>query len=270
MASNNPAFRNPAFNNGGAQAQAGTQAQMSAEQLQHLYNQPVGAVDASDRMTVEDTVVKTGISFAILVVGAVIGWAVPVLMIPAMIVGFVLAMVNIFKKAPSAPLVLAYAAAQGLFLGALSLTFERMFPGIVLQALIATLSVIGVTLALFASGKIRASKKATKIFMIAMVGYLVYSLVNMVLMMTGVLGSGAMFGLNSRVEIFGIPLGVLLGIVVVIMAAYSLVLDFDSIQRGVQNRAPKVYAWAGAFGIMVTVIWLYTEILRMIAIFRSN
>ncbi|WP_030148084.1 Bax inhibitor-1/YccA family protein [Mycetocola saprophilus] len=269
MASNNPAFRNPAFNNGGAQAQAGTQAQMSAEQLQHLYNQPVGAVDASDRMTVEDTVVKTGISFAILVVGAVIGWNVPVLMVPAMIIGFVLAMVNIFKKLPSAPLVLAYAGVQGIFVGALSGFFEAQFAGIVMQALIATLSVIGVTLALFASGKIRASKKATKIFLIAMVGYLVYSLVNMVLMMTGVVSTG--FGLNSMpIGNTGIPIGAVLGVLVVIMAAYSLVLDFDSIQRGVQNRAPKVYAWAGAFGIMVTVIWLYTEILRLIAIFRSN
>ena len=70
-------------------------------------------------------------------------------------------------------------------------------------------------------------------------------------------------------EIFGIPLGLLIGVLVVIMAAYSLVLDFDFIQKGVNNRAPRKYGWTGAFGIMVTVIWLYLELLRMFAIIRD-
>lgn len=265
---NNPAFNNPAFQEGGRAAQA-AQAGMTAEQLQHMYDQPIAAVDATDRMTYEDTIVKTGIAFGVLLIGAVVGWMVPSLYIPALIIGFVLAMVNIFKKVPSAPLVLAYAAAQGVFVGGLSMVFETVFSGIVLQAVIATLAVVGVTLALFASGKIRASKKATKVFMIAMVGYLVYSLINMVLMMTGTITTG--FGMNSmQIGNTGIPLGAILGVFVVILAAYSLVLDFDTIQRGVQNRAPKVYAWAGAFGIMVTVVWLYVEILRMIAIVRGS
>jgi len=127
--------------------------------------------------------------------------------------------------------------------------------------------VVGVTLALFASGKIRASKKATKIFLIAMVGYAVFSLVNFGLMIFGVTDDP--FGLRSA-EIFGIPIGLLLGVLVVIMAAYSLVLDFDFIQQGVRNRAPKKYEWTGVFGIMVTVIWLYLEILRMLAIAQSS
>ena len=81
--------------------------------------------------------------------------------------------------------------------------------------------------------------------------------------------NGNPWGLRGDVEIAGIPLGVILGIFVVILAAYSLVLDFDSIQQGVRNRAPRKYGWSGAFGIMVTVIWLYTEILRMFAIARN-
>ena len=208
----------------------------------------------------------------LLLVGAAIGWltseTLPFLWIGAAIVGFVLALVNIFKKEPSPPLILAYAGAQGVFVGGISSFFEAMYPGVVLQAVIATLVVVGVTLALFASGKIRASKKATKVFLIAMVGYLVFSLVNVGIMIFGG-ADGNPWGLRGSVEILGIPLGVILGVFVVLLAAYSLVLDFDFIQKGVNNKAPRKYGWTGAFGIMVTVIWLYLELLRMFAIARD-
>jgi uncharacterized YccA/Bax inhibitor family protein len=139
---------------------------------------------------------------------------------------------------------------------------------VVVQAVIATLVVVGVTLALFASGKIRASKKATKVFLIAMIGYALFSVVNIFIMIFGG-ANGNPWGLRGDVEIFGIPLGVVLGVVVVLLAAYSLVLDFDFIQKGAQNKAPAKYGWTGAFGIMVTVIWLYLELLRMFAIARN-
>lgn len=266
MATNNPAFKNPAFTQPSAMAvQTAT-----ASELQDMYNRPTAGSVPADRMTVEDTVVKSAIAFGVLVVGAVAGWALgatmPALVFGAAIIGFVLAMVNIFKKEPSAPLILAYAAAQGVFVGGISYIFEQMWAGVVLQAVVATLVVVGVTLALFANGKIRASKKATKIFLIAMVGYLVFSLVNVGLQFFGATDDA--FGLRSA-PVFGIPLGLILGVLCVILGAYSLVLDFDFIQRGVQNRAPRKFGWSGAFGIMVTVIWLYLEILRMIAITRD-
>ena len=277
MAINNPAFRDPAFKQGNG---AATQA-MTAQQLEELYNrpasevqleQPNAALPDGEVMTYEDTIVKSVVSFGVLLVGAAIGWftfgVAPWLWIAAGLVGFVLALVNIFKKQPSPPLILAYAAVQGIFLGGISMMYESRFDGIVFQAVLATVAVVGVTLALFASGKIRASKKATKIFLIAMVGYLAYSLLNLVLMMFGAVSNP--FGLSGSIVIFGIPLGLVIGVFVVIMGAYSLVLDFDMIQRGVRNRAPKNLAWSAAFGIMVTVIWLYLEILRMIAIARSN
>jgi uncharacterized YccA/Bax inhibitor family protein len=263
MATSNPAFsQSPAFQNGSA-----ANATLSADKLQQMYESPSATSVDTDRMTIEDTIVKTAISFAILLVGAVVGWVVPGIWIPAAIVGFVLALVNIFKKKPSPPLILAYAGVQGLFVGGISSFYEASWGGIVLQAVIATVVVVGVTLALFASGKIRASAKATKVFLIAMVGYLVFSLVNVVLVWTGTTTSP--FGLSGDVKIFGIPLGVVIGILVVIMAAYSLVLDFDAIQQGVKNRAPRVFGWTGAFGIMVTVIWLYLELLRIFAIARN-
>ncbi|MFP3466228.1 Bax inhibitor-1/YccA family protein [Leifsonia sp. SIMBA_070] len=261
--SSNPAFStNPAFSRNG---QAAT---VTAENLEQMYQAPSASAADTDRMTVEDSIVKTAICFVLLLAGAGVGWFVPVLAIPAAIVGFVLALVNIFKRRPVPALVLGYSAAQGIFLGAISMFFEQQWSGIVIQAVIATFAVVGVTLALFASGKIRASAKATKVFLIAMFGYLAYSLVNVVLMWTG--ATNGAFGLNS-VELgnTGIKLGLIIGILVVLLGAYSLVLDFDAIKQGVANRAPRIFGWSGAFGIMVTVIWLYLEILRMLAISRD-
>lgn len=302
MALNNPAFNNPAFQDpravqsypGGANAanlggstqfataqRAGTDAAAQAN-LEGMYSAPSAGSTDTGRMTIEDTVAKTIGLFAILVVGAVAGWIwtmAPVTaqnpnptvlpMIVGGLVGFVLSLVVIFtsRKKVRPGLIFAYAAAEGLFVGGISAFFEFIWPGIVTQATLATLVVVGVTLALFASGKIRASKRATKIFLIAMVGYLVFSLVNVGLMLFGVTDNA--FGLRSE-TIFDIPLGLILGVLVVIMAAYSLVLDFDQIQQGVRNGAPRQMGWLGGFGIMVTVVWLYVEILRMIAIIRGS
>ncbi|MCU1638120.1 MAG: rane protein, partial [Microbacteriaceae bacterium] len=161
---------------------------------------------------------------------------------------------------PSPALVLSYAAVQGVFVGGISQFFETAYAGIVFQAILGTLVVVGVTLALFASGKVRASKKMTKIFLVAMVGYAVFSLINFGLLAFGVLDG---FGLRSG------PLGVVIGIFVILLAAYSLVLDFDNIKTGVERGAPRIFGWTAAFGIMVTVVWLYMEILRLLAIFRE-
>lgn len=288
MALNNPAFNTPAFQDpraGGAQTRYSPPPAVdpaAAATIEGAYAAPSASAVDTGRMTVEDTVMKTLALFGILVVTAVVGWiwsmagvsvanpnpsAAP--MIVGGLVGFVLAMVATFKKKPSVPVFVAYAAFEGLFVGGISAFFEFMFPGIVLQATLATLSVVGVTLALFASGKVRASARATKIFMIAMVGYMVFALVNLGLMLFNAPIAGGPFGLYSM-TVAGIPLGLIIGVLVVIMAAYSLVLDFDQIQRGVRNGAARVYGWVGAFGIMVTVVWLYVEILRLIAILRGN
>ncbi|GAA1687595.1 Bax inhibitor-1/YccA family protein [Microbacterium sediminicola] len=295
-AGNNPAFNNPAFQEKGASragfgtqtsyattSSAATDAAVNA-QLEGAYAAPSAGAIETGRMTVEDTLLKTVGLFAILLVTAVAGWMwtmAPVTaaspyptMVPWIVGalgGFVMAMVVIFgsRKKIRPALIWGYAAFEGLFVGSISAYFEFIWPGIVVQASLATLAVVGVTLALFASGKVRASKKATKVFMVAMIGYLVFSLINLVMVMFGFTGSGGPFGLYSM-EVFGIPLGLIIGVLVVIMAAYSLVLDFDSIQQGVRNGAPRQFAWMGAFGIMVTVVWLYIEILRILAILRGS
>jgi len=250
----NPALsNNPAFKKGST---------VSAAQLEELYERPAASPADTGRMTYEDTAVKTVVLFAVLLATSVVGWIIPSLAIVGALVGFVLAMVNTFKREPSVPLIVLYAAAEGLFVGGISRIFDAKWDGIVAQAGLATLVTVGITLALFASGKVRASAKATKIFLIAMVSYLVFQLVNVVLQVTGV--AGGTFGLQSG------WLGILIGVAVVIMAAYSLVLDFDQIQQGVRRGIPAKYGWTAAFGIMVTVVWLYIEFLRLIAILRGN
>jgi uncharacterized YccA/Bax inhibitor family protein len=264
----NPAFNSPAFqlNQTSAMLNKATPAP-SAAQLDELYGRPSATPADTDRMTYEDTIQKAIGAFAILAVGAAIGWFLPFLAIPAAIVGFVLALVNIFKKKTVPGLVLTYAAVQGVFVGGISAIFEVMYPGIATQALIGTGAVFVTTLLLFRSGKIRASKRATKVFLIAMVGYALFSLVNLGLILFG--ATDQPFGLRTT-EVFGIPLGLILGVLVVLLAAYSLVLDFDAVKRGVENGAPRTFAWRAVFGIVLTVVWLYIEILRILAILRGG
>lgn len=261
MSSTNPAFAmSPAFSPARRQS-------VSVEELDELYGRPSATPADTDRMSYNDTVMKTIITFGVLLIGAVVGWTFPILMLPGMIVGLVLALVNIFKKNPSKGLILAYAGAQGLFVGGISNVFNMMWDGIVTQAVFGTLAVVGVTLFLFLNGTLRSSPRLTKIFIVAMVGYLVFSLTNFGLMMFGVTES--MFGLRD-VTFLGIPLGAILGVLVVLLAAYSLVLDFESIKAGVDSGAPAVFGWRAAFGIVVTVVWLYVEILRLLAILRGD
>lgn len=279
----NPALsKNPALNG----------KTLTAEELHRIYDQPaanlqrpgvdgaaasaaaVGAaahtgaqlppITGSDQpMTYENTISKTVFLFILVIAGAGVGWFVPVLMLPGAIVGLVLGLVNAFKKEPSVPLIVGYALAQGLFLGGISMVFNAQYDGIVMQAILGTLSVFAVTLLLFRSGKVRTSPKMNKIFMIAMGGYLLFSLLNFGLMIFGVTGANP-WGLRSG------WIGVAIGLVAVLLAAYSLVMDFELIKNGVENRVPEKWGWSAAFGLMVTLIWLYIEILRILAILRGD
>lgn len=274
----NPALsRNPAFS-GKA---------LTADELRRIYEQPAAQMQrpgidqpaqpaaqqppvvtpSAEPMTYENTISKTVMLFLLVLAGAAVGWFVPVLMIPAAIVGLVLGLVNAFKKEPNVGLIVAYAAAQGLFLGGISGVLEASMPGIVTQAIIGTFSVFGVTLLLFRSGKVRTSPRMTKIVLIAMVGYGVFSLINFGMMMFGATSNP--WGLRG-VEVFGIPLGLGLGVLAVLLASYSLVMDFELIQNGVNNRVPEKWGWSAAFGITVTMVWLYLEILRLLAILRGD
>ncbi len=246
---------------------------MTQDQLQEMYNRPAAGPADTGRMTFDDVIIKTAACLGVLLVGAAVTLTVApglstLLMIVGVLGGFVLALVNTFKKQPSPALILAYAGLEGLFLGGLTRILDGMFPGVGLQAVIGTLSVFAVTLVLFKSGKVRATPKAMRFFMIAMIGYAVFALVNMVMMWTGAVDSP--FGLRTQIEIFGIPLGVFIGVLAIGLAAFSLIMDFTSIEAGVRNGAPQRFSWTAAFGLTVTLVWLYVEIIRLLAILRGD
>ena len=251
-------------------AQGGWMAQqqnMTHDQLQQMYNQPAAGPAETGRMTFDDVIIKTAACLGVLVAGAAVTLFVSMplaslLMIVGALGGFVLALVNTFKTQPSPALILAYAALEGLFLGGLTRILDALYPGVGLQAVVGTLSVFTVTLLLFKSGKVRATPKAMKFFMIAMIGYALFSVVNLVMMMTGL--QTEMFGLRSG------WIGVAVGVLAIGLAAFSLIMDFTSIEAGVRSGAPERFSWTAAFGLTVTLVWLYVEIIRLLAILRGD
>lgn len=260
MALSNPAFNTPAF------TQATRVAAPSATELDEMYGRPSAGPVETERMSYDDVIVKTLVMFVFLLVGGAVGAMMPALAIPAAIVGFVLALVNIFKRTPSPVLILAYSVVQGVFVGGISFILEAGLPGIILQAVLGTVAVLGVTLALFATGRVRESKRATQVFLVAMVAYGAFSLINFGLQITGV--NQDPWGLASQ-PIFGIPLGLIIGPLAILMAAYSLVLDFTMIKEGVAHGAPRNLGWRAAFGLVLTIVWLYIEFLRLFSLLRE-
>ncbi|MCY1675474.1 Bax inhibitor-1/YccA family protein [Pseudarthrobacter sp. SL88] len=240
---------------------------MTDNQLQDMYNQPSAGPADTGRMTFDDVIVKTAACLGVVILGAAVTLTVglglaSMLMIVGALGGFVLALVNTFKKQPSPALILAYAGLEGLFLGGLTRILDTQYPGVGLQAVVGTLSVFAVTLLLFKSGKVRATPKAMRFFMIALGGYALFSVVNLVMMLTGV--TQEPFGLRSGV------IGVVIGLLAIGLAAFSLIMDFTSIEAGVRSGAPQRFSWTAAFGLTVTLVWLYVEIIRLLAILRGD
>ncbi len=239
--------------------------------LERAYAQPAAGPVHTGRMTYDDVIMKTAGVLAVIIAAGALNWfifgASMLLTFGGLVVGLVLGITNAVKREPSPGLILGYAAAQGLFLGGISMVFESMYPGIVLQAVLATGATFIATLVLFSSGVVRVTPKLIRFALIAMVGYALFSLINLGIMLFG--SGDAAFGLRTSVTILGIPLGVFIGIFAVGLAAICLIMDFDAIARGVQRGAPARMAWAAAFSLAVTLVWLYIEFLRLIAILRN-
>jgi len=224
-----------------------------------------------DSMTIQGVVNKTTFLLVLVILGATWTWrlffttADPAAVMPWMlggaIGGLVLALVTVFKKTWASVTGPLYAAAEGLFLGGLSAVMEAQYPGIVLQAVGLTFGTLFGLLMAYRSGLIRATENF-KLGVVAATGgiFLVY-LVTMVL---GFFGIRVPFIHDSGW--FGIGFSLF----VVIVAALNLVLDFDFIERGAEQGAPKFLEWYAAFGLIVTLVWLYIEILRLLAKSRSR
>lgn len=249
------------------QAQYGQQAYGQPQYTDYsapTYSEPTYSepIPAGERLTMNDVLVKTAINLGLVVVGAVVAWYVPVLMLLGLLGGLVLGLVNSFKQKVSPVLVMAYALMEGMMLGGLSAIVNLRYPGTAIQAVLATIVVAGVTLALFANGKIRTTPKLNKIFMIGALSYLGYGLVSM--LTAGLFG----FSLNSM-SIGGIPLGLPIALVAVAMATYSLLIDYTTTAEAVDAGLPQSESWRLAFGLTASLVWLYVEILRVLMYLAS-
>lgn len=242
---------------------------------QAQYGQPYGEADygvaaptysepipAGERLTMNDVMVKTGINLGLVAVGAAVAWYAPVLLLLGMVGGLVLGLVNSFKKKVSPILVMTYALMEGLLLGGLSAVVDMRYPGVAVQAVLATLVVAGTTLALFANGKLRATPKLNKIFMIGAIGYLVYGLIS-------ILGAGIFGSSLNSFSIGGIPLGLVVGLFAVALATYSLLIDYTTTAEAVDAGLPQSESWRLAFGLTASLVWLYVEILRVLMYLAS-
>ncbi len=242
--------------------------QMTAAQLQEMYNGPSAV---TGRMTLDDVVIKTGICLTITIAMAIVGWNItpnaPWIMWVAMIVGLGLGFANALMRKVNPPLVLAYAAVEGLFLGGISYFYNTLavannYEGLVQQAILGTLVAFAVMLALYQTKIIKVNATFVKAMIVAMVSYGAIALISFVSALFGVGGGWGFYGVGG--------LGILLCVVGVGLAAFSLALDFEMVKQGIAQGLPERESWRMAFGLLVTLIWLYLELLRLLAILSSN
>jgi len=244
------------------------------------YGPPQTSAGADDRpMTVDDVVIKTALSLGTALVTGVLTaiWAISQIstsasgkvtaipgavigaLVGGMIVGLVISLVIIFKQKPSGPLTLAYSAAEGVFLGAISGLFELLYPGIAIQAIIGTAGVFIAMLVVYKTGAVKVTPKLTKWIIGAVVGVAILMLVNLIT---------SFFGFNPLRD--GGPIAIIFSLVVIGVAAFSFLLDFDQADRMIREGMPSKWAWFAAFGLMTTLVWLYLEILRLLSYFQND
>ncbi|HET6153289.1 MAG TPA: Bax inhibitor-1/YccA family protein [Marmoricola sp.] len=274
MQSNNPVFANSEGFNGKRPANYATFDQSG------YANGPITHVGAgTGPMTIDSVVQKTGLTLGTVVVAAALTWALTgdptaigtsgnnassalyTLAIVGAFGGFALAMVNSFKKAVSPALVIGYAALEGVFIGAISKVYQEQFgSGVVPGAVLGTVAAVAGTLAAYRFFDIKVSNKFRTWVIGMMFGFVALSMLDFVL---GIFGSSFGFngfgGLGLLSSVFGLGLGIMM-----------LILDFDFVERGIAAGLPERESWRGAFGLTVTIVWIYVEILRILSIFAGR
>ena len=223
---------------------------------------------SENAMTISGTVNKTALALAILFVAATYVWsqgaagALPTGFIwGGFIGGFVVALVTVFKQTWAPYTTPLYAGLEGLALGGISFIFEQQYPGIVSQAIFLTFGTLGGLLLAYRSGVIRATENF-KLGVVAATGG-----IGLVYFLSFILG---FFGINIPLIHSSGTFGILFSLFVVVIAALNLVLDFDFIEEGAERGAPQYMEWYGAFGLLVTLVWLYLELLRLLVKLRSR
>ena len=260
MNSNNPVLGR-GFGQGQQYASWNTAPPPSAGDLQDMYNRPAYAPPARF-MTLDDVVTKTAITLGVVFLTGAVAWIfnLGALAIVGALVGFVLALVISFRQSTSPALILSYAAAEGVFLGAISRVFNDVYPGIAIQAVVGTAGVFAGMLFVYKTGAIRVTPRFTRWLLGAPIGVVVLMLVNLI---ASLFTDGGL-GLRD-----GGPLAIGFSLLCIGIAAFTFLLDFDMIDKGIKQGAPERFAWYAAFGLTVTLVWLYLEILRLLSYFRE-
>ena len=217
----------------------------------------------AEPMTINGTLQITGIMGLLLVAAAAFVWSRYTLGFTDLAImltgiggigGFIFGLITAFTR--NKYLVPIYTACEGMFLGGISATFEASYPGIVTQAVAGTFAALFAMLILYRSGAIRNTDKFRSVIFTATLSIAIVYIVNFI---------GSFFGLHVPLLNSASPAGIAISFVICVIAALNLIIDFDFIERGAQNMLPKDYEWYGAFGLMVTIVWLYVEILRLLA-----
>ncbi|MDV7219279.1 Bax inhibitor-1/YccA family protein [Streptomyces prunicolor] len=234
---------------------------------------PPQAPATTGRMTMDDVVLRTGTTLGTLIVTAAIAWALlPVddaninrsygIAIGSALIAMVLAFVQSFKRKPVPALILSYAALEGVFLGVISSVVDnRIASGAAMQAVIGTMAVFAGVLIAYRAGWIRVNRRFYGFVMAAALGFVLLMAVNLLF---AVFGGGDGLGFRSG------PLGIFFGVIGIILGACFLALDFKQVEDGIAYGAPKEEAWLAAFGLTLTLVWIYMEFLRLISILNSN
>ncbi|MEZ0073405.1 Bax inhibitor-1/YccA family protein [Planotetraspora sp. GP83] len=257
--------RNPIFSRRGtAGQQAWSTPAPSVQQLNDMYGAPSYAPPSERTMTIDDVVVRGSMTLGTLVVSAALAWYFDVglgVAVLAGIVGLVLGLIVSFRQSTNPALILGYAVAYGIAIGALSQAYEARFNGIVVQAVLGTMVAFGGTLAVYALKIFRPTPKFTKFVIAAGFGALGLVLINWIasIFVTG--------GLGLRTDS---PVGWIFSVAMILLGCFFLLLDFAEIERSARAGVPERYSWLMAFGLTLSLVWLYLEILRFISYFTNN
>jgi uncharacterized YccA/Bax inhibitor family protein len=241
----------------------------TADDLQSMYSKPAYAGPTGSRryMTLDDVVQRTGAMLGVLLIAGAISWtmtptrlAAPVLIISLM-GGLGLGLYMSFSMKVNAALAITYSAFEGVLLGAISRIFNHAYPGIVVQAITGTVMVAGGMLFVYKIGAIRVTPKFTRIVVGATIGVFGLMLINLVAYLFHPGG----LGLRD-----GGALAIGFSVICIVIASMNLVMDFDMIEQGIRNGTDEKFAWYASFALMVTLIWLYIEILRLLSYFARR
>ena len=269
MESKNPVLRRAvqtAAENRGLYDEARTALAGGDAGTEDLERQFAGVARGERSMQIADVVAKTALSIAAVAAGAVVGWHFVGIGIIAMFIGLGLGFVNAMKRQVVPALVIAYAVAEGLFLGAISRVFSDAYavqaPNLVGQAVLGTIVAFGVMLALYSNRVIRVNGTFMKVMMGSLIAYGLIGLASFIASFAGVGQGWGFYGVGQ--------LGLLLCLAGVVLAAFTLAMDFNLIEEGVRYGLPERESWRMAYGLTSSLVWLYVEILRFLAIIADQ